>query len=85
MKKLWVKKTMWELHLIEDEDVEKVKATMALDTQEQLDVVIDCYDISTEENIDEKTYVTRHDNNWLPTITINEEDGTHVWNNSETD
>ena len=52
MKELWIKKTAWQRYLINDEDIETVKAIIKNLNQEKLDLIIDYYDVNTKEEFD---------------------------------
>lgn len=53
MKELWIKKTAWQRHLINDKDVETVKAIVKNLNQENLDLIIDHYDVNIKEEFDD--------------------------------
>lgn len=84
MKELWVKKTVWELHLIEDSEVEEVKAILENDSQESYDIVVDTYDKSTDQNFDDNKLVLLQDNHSMKTMMIQDENGKLEWVNLET-
>ncbi len=84
MKELWVKKTVWELHLIEDSDTEEVKSILENDSQESYDIVVDTYDKSKEQNFDDNKLVLLQDNHSMKTMMIQDEYGKLEWVNMDT-
>ena len=80
MKELWVKKTVWQRHLIKNNEIEEVKLILANNTQQSYDIIVDCYDKGNQNEFD-------NDELFLPgkskmhTMEIRNEDGQIEWTN----
>lgn len=59
MKALWIKKTVYRRYLIEENDIDEVKAL--LQTVEHIDLIEDVYDKSKNIEYDEETIIVPYD------------------------
>ncbi|WBC28398.1 hypothetical protein RPMD05_18 [Rhodobacteraceae phage LS06-2018-MD05] len=57
MKELWVKKTVYRRYLIEDDEIEEVKAILTDDSTYCIDVIRDHYDKNEQVEYDDEDVV----------------------------
>ena len=81
MKQLWIKKTVWKRHLIEDPSVDIVKDILAVEAVDNYNCAVDLYDMSRLEEYDCENVVLLPDNNGEPTAQIKDMDGRTEWDN----